>query len=765
MIHQFKLLRNIGTFESECPDASIKLKRLVLLYAENGSGKTTIAAILHSLRTGEADPILERKRLGSTAPPHVVLDCDGEPRTVVFEHGTWNRTLPLIRVFDDNFVDRNVYSGLSVDSEHRQNLHSLILGEKGVTLNEKLTHLVSRVTEHNNNLQKIAAEIPAHALEGLTVEEICNLPSQPDVENQIDATARSLQAAEDHVVVMGTPKLDSLSLPSFDVDAIHDLLHLDFSGLITKAESIISAHFDALGPESEKWVESGMRRLEGIGDTCPFCGQSLDTSTLLDHYRSYFNEQYISHKENITTAIELLRDAHSDGRQAEYEFAVRTLQERLSFWRKYTDCSIDEINTQAVRSDWKEAYIGVANALESKRNTPLDKLSLPEGVVSALSAYGQHQAKASVINGKLNSINTEISRIKSQAQTADSAEIKHRLSRLRATKARHSSELASICESYLSEVTAKASTEADRDSARRELADYRNKVFPSLQTAVNEYLTLFNAGFRIDRLIPTNTGTGGGSSTNYDIVINKTPVTIGRASKLEHPPSFENTLSAGDRNTLALAFFFATLYQEPDLGRRILVIDDPVSSLDEHRFLTTAQEVRKLARHALQVIVLSHSKPFLCRVWDHADKSNATALQILRGEERSTISSWDVNEESLTEHDRRHKAFQNFLKSSSADLRQIAQDIRHHLEGYLRVVSPAEFPPGQFLSKSFMDKCWKGLRSGNPILTKPKLQELHEILEYANLFHHDTNPAWQSVIINAGELRGFVNRTLAFVGP
>ena len=38
-------------------------------------------------------------------------------------------------VFDDVFVDLNLYSGLVVGSDHRQNLHELIPGTQGVALN------------------------------------------------------------------------------------------------------------------------------------------------------------------------------------------------------------------------------------------------------------------------------------------------------------------------------------------------------------------------------------------------------------------------------------------------------------------------------------------------------------------------------------------------------------------------------------------------------------------------------------------------------
>ena len=65
MIRHIKLLRNIGTFNSDAATASLRLKHLVIVYGENGRGKTTLAAVLRSLATGEALPISERQRLSS----------------------------------------------------------------------------------------------------------------------------------------------------------------------------------------------------------------------------------------------------------------------------------------------------------------------------------------------------------------------------------------------------------------------------------------------------------------------------------------------------------------------------------------------------------------------------------------------------------------------------------------------------------------------------------------------------------------------------
>jgi hypothetical protein len=48
------------------------------------------------------------------------------------------------------------------------------------------------------------------------------------------------------------------------------------------------------------------------------------------------------------------------------------------------------------------------------------------------------------------------------------------------------------------------------------------------------------------------------------------------------------------------------------------------------------------------------------------------------------------------------------------------------------------------------------------ILDAADIEELRELTEYANLFHHDSNPAYQTAQINDGELNGFVRRIMLF---
>ena len=79
----------------------------------------------------------------------------------------------------------------------------------------------------------------------------------------------------------------------------------------------------------------------------------------------------------------------------------------------------------------------------------------------------------------------------------------------------------------------------------------------------------------------------------------------------------------------------------------------------------------------------------------------------------------------------------------------------------MRVACPEHYLPGMMLG-ALLGLCEQ--RTGGPqeILDAAGTQELRDLVEYANRFHHDTNPAWETAIINDGELQGFVRRTLEF---
>ena len=577
--------------------ANIALARLTVGYAENGRGKTTLAAIFRSLASGDALPINERHRLGAHDPPHIVLDCTGSPPAAVFQNGAWNRTVPDIVIFDDAFVDQNICSGLIIESDHRQKLHELILGAQGVALNQAFQDGVAEIEEHNRTLRGLADAIPPNARFGIAVDEFCALPENLTIDDAIRDAERALAAASEQDNIRGTNGFDPLALPPIDRTALETLLVRGLAELDRDAAARVQQHIATLGRGAELWVEDGMHRFPGgavepAGKPCPFCAQDLAGSFLINHYRSYFGEAYARMKHEIAQARRAFDEQHGGDALAAFERAVRTVSERRLFWSRFAEVPELSVDTAAIARVWAAARDAVTAAMDAKRDAPLDQAGLAQSAQRALDAYAAAVTQVAELNARLQKTNRAIALVKEQAAAANIAALQADLSRLNATRSRHSHAIAPLCNDYLGEKARKADAEARRDAARIALDNYRRDIFPAYQTVINEYLRRFNAGFRLDRV--TSQNTRGGSACVYNVLINNQPIAVTAAAPAPGAPSFRNTLSAGDRNTLALAIFFASLEQGGNLANKIVVIDDPISSLDDHRSLTTVQEVRRL---------------------------------------------------------------------------------------------------------------------------------------------------------------------------
>ena len=78
----------------------------------------------------------------------------------------------------------------------------------------------------------------------------------------------------------------------------------------------------------------------------------------------------------------------------------------------------------------------------------------------------------------------------------------------------------------------------------------------------------------------------------------------------------------------------------------VVVLDDPISSMDAGRALATAQMARQLTNRVAQVIVLSHNKRFLCQIPEQLDNVSMASMQIVRQGDGSSIEEWDARGES-----------------------------------------------------------------------------------------------------------------------
>lgn len=761
MVRSFNLLRNVGKFDNVTAGAQHPFSRLTVIYAENARGKTTLAAVLRSLASGRADLVTERARLGSQHPPHVVVDT-GAGAPAVFQNGAWNRTAPDLVIFDDAFVAENVCSGMEVGSTHRQNLHELIVGAQGLALARALQAEVDRIELHNADLRDRENAIPARARGNLSADAFCALLAVPNLPNAIEDAERRLAAAREAGRVAVAPTFEPFSLPKIDLAELRGLLARGLPDLDTSALTSVQEHLAQLGRGGEAWVGQGMglaNHLQAEGHTeCPFCAQDLGGSPLLSHYRVYFGHAYNDLKREIADAFRAFRFAQVGDVPVAFERSVRETVERQGFWKAFADIPAVEIDTAAIARAWKSARESIERLMEAKMAAPLDALSVPEEVERAVLVHNVQCDQVREISDQFSAVNARLETVKEQAREANEATLANDLANLRAIEARFDPAIAPLCDAYLAEKAAKSATEQRRGAARTALDQHRQAAFPAYGVAINDFLRRFNASFRVGPVDPVNTR--GGSAANYTLLIDGNTVPLsGNAGE----PNFSNTLSAGDRNTLALAFFFASLQNDPSRARRVVVIDDPMTSLDEHRTLHTLQEMDRLARDVAGMVVLSHSKPFLLGVWDQCQQLQKTALEVRRSGGGSTLAAWDVTAAMVTEHDRRYAAASAYLQQADpAKERRVAESLRPMLESFCRVAYPIDFPPGTMLGP-FQNQC--AIRAGTVrgIMSAANAQELRALLDYANRFHHDTNAAYATELINDAELTDFARRTLAFI--
>lgn len=757
MVERIQLLRNVGKFDSVNAGAQLPFSKLTLLYAENGRGKTTLAAVLRSLGDGNPVHITERKRVTSVHPPHIVVGVAGGA-SHVFQNGAWTAPLPTIATFDDAFVAQNVCSGIDIEPGHRQNLHELILGAQGVALNVTVQAHVEKVEEHNKELRVREAAVPAASRGALTVDQFCALKANAKVADAIKEAERSLSAAQSSDAVRKENGFEALKLPVFDAVALDELLKRSLPELEAQAAARVQQYFTALGDGAERWVNQGMGLIppEPKGhEPCPFCAQDLANSPLIEHYRAYFSESYSDLNRDIDTLIREVQATHGGDVPAAFERDIRTWEQRRHFWKDFLAVPKIEIDTAMIARGWKGARDAVLGLLRQKKSAPLEAIALSDEIKSAISEYDTLAKTVTAASTELAAINAQIAVVKEKAAAANVATLTADLAKLKAAEARHSAKIAPTCDAYLEEKSAKKATEELRDTARAALEAYRASVFPAYEAAINEYLRKFGAGFRLGAVSSVNSR--GGSSCTYNVIIDSVAVPLtGNPGE----PAFKNTLSAGDRNTLALAFFFASLDRDAQLAQKIVVIDDPMTSLDESRSLTTVQELRRLVDRVGQVIVLSHSRPFLCTVWDKADRVARTAIKVIRENDGSNLVAWNVQQDSITEHDKRYAKITAYIASNNAaDEREVAASLRPHLEAFMRVAYPEQFPPDTLLGP-FLNVCNQRVGKPNEILNAKDVAELQDLLEYANKFHHDTNTAYQTEIINDQQLQQFCRRSV-----
>jgi len=765
MLDKVVHIKNIGRFCNYSANGNVSFRKLTLIYAENGRGKTTLCAILRSLQSGKPELIAERKTLGVADSPYVHMRLNRADYK--FTNDAWTSTCPNMVIFDPVFINDNVYSGDYVEHEHKKNLYRVIVGPQGVKLAKQIDELDRQIRIANTDLNTKKESVSKHIPSGTTLEPYLQWQPAIDIDEQIQKKTGELDkrkhAATKSSEIQAKELLVKIQLPSLPPD-FTTVLAKQLTDIVADAEAKVRDQIakHEMGHQGETWLSQGVGYVKD--DQCPFCGQGVRANDLIAAYRSYFSTAYRTLKQEVAQLSQRVNTTIGEMSLTSAQQAISGNAALAEFWKQFVTVDVPDLSFAEIQEKYatlRERCLSLA----TKKNDSPTKPVVPDADFNAASeAVNALSGSVDAYNTAVDACNARINEQKAAVQKeGDLAALQKELDMLEAKKRRFEQEVVETCKAYQEALEAKAQLEEQKRNARRELDEYCKTIIRTYEQSINDYLDQFNAGFRI-----TNTRhlyTGGTPSSHYQIEINNTPLDLGDARTPAGTPCFKTSLSSGDRSALALAFFLAVLKKDAEIAQKIIVFDDPFTSLDRFRRTCTQQLIHRFFESAQQVIVLSHDPFFLKLLFDECPNASISVktLQMSKAGETSVIGEWDVKAETESPYMKDYATLLGFYRERKGDPRAVARTIRPFLEGMLRSHFPGHFQSTEWLG-DFIGKIRDADTTSGLQHAKADLDELEAINSYSKKYHHQQNANADAEPINDDELHGYVKRTLRLVG-
>jgi len=601
-IKKISKIKNFGSFENfSWPTNLPEFKKNNLFYGKNGSGKTTLSHFLQCNEKGQFPDDFK------PSPSIEIITEQGSVSDLSTLSGK-------VKVFNTYYISDNLFW----DAGHANNL--LWLGQANIEiqnaiekldkeiekLNNELPILEKNKTESSNKLEKFLTDYSRNirSLLGYNQSEYQKTHLQKDYDNIIAGKTTAVLLSDEDCntkqelakAKSTEPELQNCNSPKLNLKEVSSLVR----GLLR--EEIVPANkIDELAqnPALQKWVKDGLSHHHQAGE-CKFCKQPNLTEQRLKDLRGFFDdvqEKFLtklkSEISNLSRLISGIEDTSAEKVKITISYAAEN-EEVMSTYKKQCKEIVEVIQI-------------LSSSLQNKENDPYSKFDDECNKIENIQ-WDKLEEDYTLCISKINEIrkkhNQHVKNFESNKKNAQRDVILHFVSQRK--------------DEY---ETLNSDKEQSLDKQVAATLDLKNKT--SERAALKSKISSSHkaAGF-INNLIKQM----GHSHIKLEYDDEK------QAYFLKRGGTIAKRLSEGEKTSIAFAHFIASLEEkEFDKSKSVIVIDDPISSLDANSCYFIYGLVKALEKEVNQLFLMTHNYSFFILLIKHfRDKKHYGHYEIHR---------------------------------------------------------------------------------------------------------------------------------------
>jgi wobble nucleotide-excising tRNase len=647
MINKIENLVSIGKFRNYQANGPVNFKKLTLIYGDNGGGKTTLTSVFRSLTTNNPEIIRSRISTNQIIPQAAQITQTATPINVfhTFTTSGWTIQFPDIEIFDIHFVNQNIYSGFDFNDEHRKQLHQFVIGAQGIAIQNQIEQNKLAKTNSRQSQTNIEAQLIQQVGNNLTTDLINSFltisPTQAtNIDQKILTADIALNNANANAIIQTLPPLSNITRITTGINFDSLIADLQTTSLTIQndvLETLFSQHCQDLstnflvGPEN--WLQRGFSYVESkqstneISISCPFCKQSIDTnSDIFNAYVSKFNSDFNALIQRLNAHLLSIQNVNLEAAIQAINNINQTNTARIASWTTHLPNTVQApvFNIIANEANLRTEFQNLILSVQQKIQNPT--VSLDPAAAAHFQTSGETiNTNIDSYNQNITIFNSAITTFRSSIQTISAAKLE--VDRLKRIKARFETKINTLCNQLNTERKKLRVLEASYTQLSSQQRVAATTFFNNYQTKINHYLgNVFRTNIRIDDVVHVAPrGKAMQSQIGYKLTIDGSDISF----TPNQPFNAKECLSEGDKSTIALAFFLSKLDIDPNKHNKILIFDDPLSSLDTNRRSYTIGIIKTLFQQLKQVVVLSHNEYFLHEIGKDIRASDKCTLRIV----------------------------------------------------------------------------------------------------------------------------------------